>query len=142
MSAATNYLEGALLDHVLRGHATGTDYTQPTNVYLGLVTDTATDTELEEGTLTNEITGYTGDRPVVEFTEPIVIANGDSQIENTIEIAFEDMPEATIGYLIITDSPTKGSGNVLYYSQPDSIKTSNAGDTYRILVGDLTVDLG
>lgn len=134
MSAASDYLEEALLDHVLRNTA----YTSPTDVYVGLVDDTATAADLEDGDLTNEITGYTGDRKLVTFTVPTQVSDKGT-VENNVEISFEDMPAVTIGHLIICDAAT--AGNILYHSVPTQVKTANAGDTYRILVGDLTVDL-
>ena len=41
MSAASNYLENAVLDHVLGGTA----YTQPTTLYLGLFTNDSYETD-------------------------------------------------------------------------------------------------
>lgn len=134
MSAAADYLEEALLNHVLRNVA----YTSPTTVYVGLVSDAATEADLESGDLTNEITGYTGDRKAVTFTAPTQVA-GKATIENDVDLTFENMPASTIGHLIICDSAT--AGNILYHSTPTQVKTANAGDTYKIMSGDLTVDL-
>jgi len=133
MSSASNYLEEALLNHILNNVA----YTSPTTVYVGLVDDTATEADLESGDLTNEITGYTGDRKAVSFTSPTQVS-GKATVENDVEITFEDMPATTIAFAIVTDSAT--AGNILYHSAPTQIKTANAGDTYKIEVGDLTVD--
>ena len=135
MSAASNYLEEALLNHVLRNE----ELTSPTEVYVGIVDDNATEEDLEDGDLTNEITEYDGDRKSVTFTEPTQI-EGKATVENNVEVVFENMPEVTINYVIITDDPTKGSGNILYHSVPDDIKTSNQGDTVRFLEGEITVD--
>ena len=53
MSAASNYLENKLLDHTL----TGTAFTQPAARYLALFLNTSTNaaTNLEAGTLTDEV---------------------------------------------------------------------------------------
>lgn len=137
MANASNYLEEKLLDHVLRGNS----FTSPATVYVGLVSDTATDSELEEGILTNEITGYDGDRKPVNFGA-LSQSAGKAHTENTANIDFEYMPATTVSHLIITDSPTKGSGNILIWSPAQNIRTTNDGDMYRVPVNGLEVDLG
>jgi hypothetical protein len=54
MTAASNYLENKVLDHVL----TATAYTQPGTRYLALFNNTSTNAaaNLEAGTLTDEVT--------------------------------------------------------------------------------------
>lgn len=135
MSAASNFLEEAILNHVFRNIS----YPSPTNVYIGLMNDTATLADLEAGDLTNEITGYTGDRKVGSFTAPAQV-DGAGQIENDVEYNFENMPEVTVGFLVLTDDPTPGVGNILNHSTPSIVKTANLGDTYQIKVGEFTID--
>ena len=137
MANATNYLEEKLLDHILRN----VSFTSPTTVYIGLVNDTAFDADLEAGDLTNEITGYTGDRKAVTF-DPISQSAGNGFTSNDTNIDFEYMPATTVKYLIITDSPTKGSGNVLIWSPAQNIRTTNQDDMYRIPANGLEVNLG
>jgi len=137
MANATNYLEEKLLDHILRN----VSFTSPTTVYIGLVNDTAFDADLEAGDLTNEITGYTGDRKAVTF-DPISQSADNGFTSNDTNIDFEYMPATTVKYLIITDSPTKGSGNVLIWSPAQNIRTTNQDDMYRIPANGLEVNLG
>lgn len=138
MANISNYLEEALLNHMMRGQAGGTSYNQPGNVYVGLITNTATDNELESGDLTNEVTAYDGNRKEIIFTEPVQI-DGKATITNIGNIDFENMPAETIKYAIICDNNT--GGNILYWCPALQIKTTNEGDTYRIPDGDLTIDL-
>lgn len=134
---ATNYLEENLINHILRNIS----FTSPTNVYVGLMDNNTVDSELENGNLTNEITGYTGDRKLVDFDVPT--QSGDKGFtSNNSNLDFETMPATTVKYLIITDSPTKGSGNILLWSQAENIRTTNIGDTYRIPTYGLEVNLG
>lgn len=62
MANFSSYLEEELMDHVFNGAS----YSSPT-IYLGIVSSSAVAADLEAGTLTNEITGYTGDRKAVSF---------------------------------------------------------------------------
>lgn len=135
MANMSSYLEEEILDHILRGNS----YTSPGTVYIGLVTSTATDADLEGGDLTNEITGYTGDRKSVTFTIPSQVS-GKGTVENDIQIDFEDMPNVTVEYAIICDSLTPGGGNILYWAPANSTKTTNSGDTYRIDISNLVID--
>lgn len=137
MANASDYLEEKLLDHVLRN----VSYTSPSTVYIGLVSDTGTDAELESGDLTNEITSYSGDRKEVSF-DAITQSAGNGFTSNNSNIDFEYMPATTVEYLIVTDSPTKGSGNILIWSPAQNIRTTNDGDMYRIPTNGLEMNLG
>lgn len=137
MANISSYLEEKILNHVLRN----TTYTSPTTVYVGLVTSTAVDADLEGGDLTNEISGYTGDRKAITFTVPTQVS-GKGTVNNDNQLDFDNMPAVTVEYAIITDDPTPGVGNILYWCpSPSGTKTTNVGDTYRIPVGDLIADL-
>jgi len=129
----SNYLEEQLLNHVFRG----TTFTSPT-VYVGIVNDTAVDTDLEGGDLTNEITGYTGDRKAVSFTAPTQIG-GKGTIESDVVVNFEDMPATTVEYAIVCDAAT--GGNILMWIPATNIRTTEAGDTYRVPLGEMIIDL-
>lgn len=52
-SGASNYLEGSLLNNLLRG----TTYTWPTNIYAALLTDSNTAAQRRAGTVTEVSTG-------------------------------------------------------------------------------------
>ncbi len=134
MANISNYLEEAILDHVMRNSA----YTSPSAVYCGLVTSAASDADLEAGTLTNEITSYTGNRKAITFGEPTQVG-GKATIKNENALEFEDMPAATVAYAIVCDQET--TGNILFWCPLDDNKTTNSGDTFRIPVDGLTLDL-
>lgn len=134
MANLSTYLEEALLDHVLRN----TSFTSPTTVYAGLVSDAASDADMEAGTLTNEITDYTGDRKAVTFDAPTQ-SGGASITANSAAVEFEDMPAATVRYLILCDAAT--AGNVLWWGQLTADKTTSDGDTLRFPAGDIDISL-
>ena len=80
MSALSNYLENALVNHVLRNTA----YTTPgTSVYVGLIKFYETD-KLEAGTVTQEISG--GSYARVQVTSWDSPSNGATQ--NTSDVTF------------------------------------------------------
>ena len=134
MANISDYLEEALLNHVMRNTA----YTSPVTVYVGIVSDVAVDADLEAGTLTNEITGYTGDRKAVTFGAPSQVT-GKATITNSADIDFESMPAVTVAYAIVCDAATLG--NILYWCPLSANKTTNSGDTFRIPASNLTLDL-
>jgi len=128
MANFSTYLEKAVLNHVFRNTA----YTQPATVYVGLADDVATDAEMEAGTLTNEITGYTGNRPAVTFSAPVDDGAGAEKILNTANIEFTNMPAVTVKYAFVSDSATKGAGNLLMWCPLATPKAVGAGDTFRL----------
>ena len=134
----STYLEGKWLNMLK-----GTPYTAPT-CYVGLVSDTAVDADLEAGTLTNEITGYTGNRPAISFGT-ITPSAGKSTMPNTAaNIDYLVMPTPAgrqVKYAIICDAAT--AGNILYWCPLSVQKTWNAGDTFRLPASTgVTIDLG
>ncbi|AZO93561.1 hypothetical protein [Halocella sp. SP3-1] len=134
MANISNYLEEKILNHIFNGIT----YNSPITIYLGLVNDIATDTELEEGDLTNEITAYSGDRKVISFTG-VTQADGKATIENDTSIDFVDMPVTNVKYAIVCDSTT--GGNILYWCPATNVREVFAGDTYRIPAGGLQLTL-
>lgn len=123
--AKTDYLENALLNHVLRNTA----LTSPTTVYVGL-TSTAT-TDAGGGT---ELSGNGYARQSVTFGAP----SGGS-VSNSVEVLF---PEATgawdeATHFFIADAAS--SGNRLYHGALDASRTAALGDQIRFAVGALTV---
>jgi len=137
----TAYLEQKVLDHVLRGIA----YTSPGDVYVGIVTSLASDADLEQNTVTNEVTGYDGDRKVVNFSVPSYEDEDETnpaEVENENLLEFESMPaDETIAYAIVCESATPGTADVLYWCPLVSNKTVNEGDTFQLPIGDLICDL-
>jgi len=134
VSNISNYLEEKLLNHVFRNIA----YTKPTTVYCGLVETGDYDAELEAGTLTHEITAYTGNRKAITFGAPAQVG-GKATIKNTVALEFSNMPAKTVKYAIVCDAAT--AGNILYWCPLAVEKTCNAGDMFRIAVDGLVLDL-
>ena len=136
-----NYLEEEVLNTYLRA---GTA-TVPTNTYLAIFDDTATEAELEAGTLTNEITGYTGDRPQVDnvLTAAAQNAGDAAEVTTNADIDYVDMPATTVQWAAVMDAAT--AGNVLAYAQSTDnagAGTSvSAGATFRVEAGAFTFEL-
>jgi hypothetical protein len=137
MSQASDYLEDKLLDHVLRNTA----FTSPTTVYVGLFTEgdsAGQNTDLlEEGTLTNEVSGFAYARKAATFSA----ASGGS-ITTSGNITFDPASGGnwgTITHIAILDAST--AGNILFYGALTTSKTIEDGDTFQITAGNLTVTL-
>lgn len=136
MSNIATYLETILLNLVMRN--TAYPGGAPAAVYAGLVDDVGDDAEMEAGTLTNEITGYTGDRKAITFGAPADVG-GKETIKNSAALEFESMPAVTVKYLIVCDAAT--AGNILYWCPLAAQKTCNSGDTFKVAIDGLVIDL-
>tara|TARA_R110000796_G_scaffold238102_1_gene358340 strand:- start:418 stop:885 length:468 start_codon:yes stop_codon:yes gene_type:complete len=154
MSAASNYLENEVLDHVLGEGAR--NFTPPT-LYVALFSGTASDVSaaLEAGTMANssgnwgnyEINTGAYARQSINFAT----ASGGSAASN-ITVTF---PQAnanynnpatggsTVNYVAIVDQIDDGSStsNVLFYGALTNPKEILNGDTLSIASGSLTVSL-
>ena len=134
MSAASNYLENAVLDHVLKNTA----LTQPTNLYVGLFTNDSTNAaaNLEAGTLTDEVSGGAYARKTIAFDA----ASGGSA-SNTSTVTFDAATAnwGTITHVAVMDAVS--GGNVLFYGAVTTSKTIETGDTFQISSGNLTISL-
>jgi hypothetical protein len=136
MSAASNYLENKVLDHVL----TATGYTAPTTRYLALFTNVSTNAaaNLEAGTLTDEVstsgTGY--GRKTVTFASA---SGGSSATNATVTFDAATANWGTITHVAVMDAET--SGNVLFWGAVTTSKTIESGDTFQVSSGNLTVSL-
>lgn len=138
MSAASNYLENKVLDHVL----TATAYTQPAARYLALFTNTSGSaaTNLEAGTLTDEVStsGTAYARQAVTFA---AASSGSSATNATVTFPTATANFGTITHVAVMDSDVEGSGNVLFYGAVTTSKTIETGDTFQVSSGNLTVSL-
>lgn len=136
MSAASNYLENKVLDHVL----TSTAYTQPANRFLALFTGTAGDVlgRLENDTLTDEVTtsGSAYIRKAVTFA---AASGGTSATNATVTFDAATSNWGTVTCIAIMDAVS--AGNVLFYGQVTTAKTIESGDTFQVSSGNLTVSL-
>jgi hypothetical protein len=136
MSAASNYLENKVLDHVLRNTA----FTQPSSLHVGLFTNSSSNaaTNLEAGTLTDEIstsaTGY--GRKTIAFN---AASGGNATSSATVTFDAATASWGTVSHVAILDAST--SGNVLFWGALTVSKTVASGDTFQISSGNMTVSL-
>jgi len=133
VSNISNYLEEALLNHVMRN----VEYSRPTTVYCGLIDDSGTDAELEAGILDHEITNYDGDRKIVTFGAPSQV-DGKATIKNLTVLEFQNMPAVKVKYAIICDAAI--GGNILCWCPLTEEKTCQIYNTLKIPVGELVLD--
>lgn len=125
--AMSDYLESALLNHVLRNTA----YTPPTALYVALYTSDPTDQDI--GT---EVSGGGYARQAVSFGPP---SNGS--VSNTADIVF---PVATANWGTITHIGVRDAatgGNLLFRAALDTAKSIQSGDQLKILAGQLVISL-
>jgi len=138
MSAASNYLENKVLDHVL----TATSYTAPSTRYLALFTNTSGNAaaNLEAGTLTDEVStsGSAYSRKAVTFA---AASSGSSATNATVTFDAATANWGTITHVAVMDGGTAGSGNVLFWGAVTTSKTIETGDTFQVSSGNLTVSL-
>ena len=138
MSAASNYLENKVLDHVL----TATAYTQPGTRYLALFNNTSGSAaaNLEAGTLTDE-TSTSGTAYAREAVTFAAASSGSSATNATVTFDTATANWGTITHVAVMDGGTAGSGNVLFYGAVTTSKTIETGDTFQVSSGNLTVSL-
>jgi len=136
MANISTYLEDILLNLVMR--ATAYPGGAPAAVYCGLVDDNASDADMEAGTLTDEITAYTGDRQAITFGAPTDVG-GKATIKNTVAHEFVSMPAVTVKYAIVCDAAI--AGNILFWCPLAAEKTCEAGDVFRLAIDALVLDL-
>jgi hypothetical protein len=136
MSAASNYLENKVLDHVLRNTA----YTQPADLYVALFNNTSTNalTNLEAGTLTDEVStsGSAYSRKAITFG---AASSGTATSNSTVTFDAATGSWGTVTHVAIMDAAT--AGNVLFYGALTVSKTVATGDTFQISSGNMTVTL-
>lgn len=125
MAALSDYLENALLDHVLRVAA----FAQPAALYVALYT-TATD-DAAGGT---EVTGGSYARQTVSFS-----AAAGGATSNSAAVSFSNMPAVTVTHVAIHDALT--AGNRLFHGALTANVAVAAGNTFTFAIGDLDVSL-
>lgn len=136
MSAASNFLENAVLDHVLRN----TQFSQPAQLRLGLFLNTsgAAADNLENGVLTDEIstsgTGY--GRQTIAFS---AASAGTATNSGTVTFAAAEANWGTVTHVAVMDSTT--AGNVLFYGAVTTAKTIEIGDTFQVSATNLSISL-
>ena len=131
MSAASNYLENKVLDHVL----TSNTYSAPGARYLALFTDAAA-TNLEAGVLTNEVSVGAYARAPVTFANA---SNGAAANNAMVAFPVATASWGTITHVAVMDALT--AGNVLFWAPVVVQKTIDAGDTFLVFVNNLSITL-
>jgi hypothetical protein len=136
MSAASNYLENKVLDHVLK-YSTA-PYTGVATLYLGLFKNTSGNAaaNLEAGTLSDEISGGSYTRKTVTFASA---SSGASATDATVTFDTASANWGTITHVAVLDAST--SGNVLFWGAVTTSKTIETGDTFQVSSGNLTISL-
>lgn len=123
MSAATDYLENKIIDHLLRNQA----YSPPATVYVALFT-TATD-DAGGGT---EVAGGSYARQAITLS-----AASGGTTSNTGALTFTNMPAATVTHAALMDASS--AGNMLVHGALSVPKVVGAGDSLVIAIGDYDV---
>jgi hypothetical protein len=158
MSAASNYLENEILDHILGEGAR--DYTPATNLHIALFSGTASTVlaALESGTSGQgaanwgeyEITSYGTDSSASNYTRTAVNFNTASggSATNSGNVTFPTAGSnytnsagsgSTVTCIAVMDAST--AGNVLFYGQLDNPKEILNGDTFQISDTNLQISL-
>ena len=121
-TAASDYLENKVLDHVL----TSSGYTAPTTRYLALFNNTSGNAaaNLEAGTLTDE-TGTSGTAYARKAVTFAAASSGTSATNATVTFDAATASWGTITHVAVMDSDTEGSGNVLFWGAVTTSKTIN-----------------
>ena len=129
LSAASNYLENKILDHVL----TATSYSQPSR-YLALYTASPGEAGSHASEVSTSGTAYA--RQAVTFA---AAASGSSATNATVTFPTATANFGTITHVAVMDAST--SGNVLFYGAVTTSKTIETGDTFQVSSGNLTISL-
>jgi hypothetical protein len=138
VTAASNYLENKVLDHVLKNTA----FTQPSSLYLALFNNTSGNAaaNLEAGTLTDETStsGTAYARKTVAFS---AASGGTDATSATVTFDAATASWGTITHVAVMDGGTAGAGNVLFWGAVTTSKTIDTGDTFQVTSGNLTISL-
>lgn len=135
MSAASDFLENELLDHVLKG--SGGAYTAPTTLYLALFTSDGGLENNTEGSQTEITTsGSAYARQSIAFA---TASSGSSANSGTVTFSAATTNWGTVSHVAIMDAST--SGNVLFHGAVTTSKTIETGDTFQVSASNLTISL-
>ena len=128
MTAMSDYLEVALLNHVFRA----TPYTAPTTIYVALFSVATTDagggTELAGGSYARQSSTY------------VAPTSGIGKISNAAVLTFSNLTAGTVVGVGTFDALTLG--NLLMYGPLTAQRTVVAGDNLTFAIGDLALYFG
>ena len=140
MANITKYLEKAFLNHSVGL----TLFSKPTNTYAALFTTSPT-VNYTIGT-TDGLEIGTSPRPQISWNAAVASTDltNSSSIKNSNSIAWSSIssngnPITTIG---VFDSPTIGSGSLLWFGPLSTSVTLTTSDTFTIPANSLTLTLG
>lgn len=129
MAAISNYLEDALVNHILRNTA----YTSPgTAIHVALYTDDPTDADT--GT---EVSG--GSYAREQHTAWTAPSNGATDNGSDIDYGTATASWGTVSHTGIHDDPS--AGNLLFHGSLTSSKTVDNGDSFKFPTGDFDVSI-
>jgi hypothetical protein len=105
---------------------------------LGLFTNDSANaaSNLEAGTLTDEISGGSYARKTVAFS---TASGGSASTSATVTFTAATANWGTITHVAVLDASS--SGNVLFWGAVTTSKTIESGDTFQISSGNLTISL-
>lgn len=126
MDNKTDYLEDAILNHVLRP---GNPMTAPTSLEMALYTTAPAD----DGTGGVEVSGFDYARQALSFGAP-----SGGQVANTGVISFPTANGGNWG-TVVAAGIFDNSGNLLYHGDLASSKLIEDGDTISFAIGAITV---
>ena len=140
MSAMSDYLEAALINHIFRGTA----FSQPAGIYIALTSGVPVDATT--GSTLNEISGT----DYARASGCVPSSNGDSKwdapttagdTENTaaIEFAAAGSDWGYVSGIAIVDALT--GGNVLFFGGLTTPRIVRDGDTFKFNAGDIDITL-
>jgi hypothetical protein len=141
-SAASNYLEGKILEAFLRAVA----FTYPTPFYAALLTDSNTATQRRAGTVTEVPTGTWTNYARTSMTPGTglfgAVAGDPRSTNNTGAIAFGTATttgNVTVTAIALYDAST--AGNLLYWCDLGSSQTVANGNVVSVAASALVINL-
>ena len=130
--SASNYLENAILDHILGGG----DFTRPTNVYIGLFTVSPGESGTSGTEVSTSGTGYARVDVVNDATEFPAASGGSKSNANVIPFPTATTSWGTVTHYGMFDASS--GGNLLFYGALSASRNVPAGDAPRFLAGQLS----
>lgn len=140
MTAMSDYLESALIQHLFR---TGT-YTKPTTLAVALCTATLSDTFT--GATLPEV-GNAGAyarmslNPLDANWNNVTSGNGTTANTSALTWTAATADWGTITYVAIVDNPTYGAGDVMFWGSLTGSKVVSNGDTFQFASSQLSIQL-
>jgi len=133
MSQASDYLENALLNHLMMG----TEFSQLSNIWIALCSASISDSDTGSTITECSYTGYA--RKSTSGSDWDAADSGT--VDNTAELAFAQCTAGsdTASYFALVDAAS--AGNMLCYGSITTPLAISAGVTPKFAAGDLDVSL-